>query len=139
MGALFSLTQADDDAGKQEILDWLKRIGRLPHENFKPGRQPTLTELRNAIDSFPDYAATYTTNQFGLDIHISPSNGHPILIHCNKFDGNESVPLDFYWKNDDEVIIPILQKLTLVCGWIIVSNAADDEEAILLQPPDEEL
>jgi hypothetical protein len=137
MGVSYFLIQAEDDASRQDILDWLKRIGRLPHENFKPGRQPTLTELRNAIDSIPEYAARYTTDQLGVNITVTPLNGHPLLIHCNVYDGNQNKPVKFSWKSDDEIIIPILERLTLVCGSIIVSNSADPDDVIVLQPPDE--
>jgi hypothetical protein len=138
MSVLYGTLQAHNDYKSEDIMSLLADEGITPPPGFKPGRFPTPTEMRNALESLNNTKITYDVNsdtaeKYNWQASVECDEMY-VLISSVDFTGNENVPVHFYYQGYVQLITAILQKLTPVCGAFIFFSDSDPFNMTFILP-----
>jgi hypothetical protein len=112
----------------QVIEDWLKEIG-VPYSPAAEGRYPSLVEIRQTIQSMPDYPRAsesigndwWNINVGGPINELTGFTEHGAVLRCIAYSGDENEPGWFYYyRGDMETIVAITERLSRFCGPFLI-------------------
>jgi hypothetical protein len=123
-----------DDERKQ----WLINKGIDVPNDLGQGRNPTLHELRSALEDLDDHDVDYTISPISWQAHVSDMQGRwasLVVLDRTKPENVEEEPVRFYFENGwEEVIKRVLKSLSLICGPLIFFSNVEMEPMLVLPP-----
>jgi hypothetical protein len=128
MGVLHSFVQADSEQEAQDLIEGFVELGLLPSSDFKPGRTPTIRELRQALDQSEGYETDFSVNSHGWELGVEAPDGYGVRLHGNWAEHSredENAPAYFAWKGGRDIMLPAAQKLANLCGPIVIMTHND--------------
>lgn len=126
MGTLFRLINPKNEAQEQEYRAYMEQEGILLPNDFKFGRLPTYTELKQILSRLPQY----TVRDIGGDIFLKFQNDDyeiQLSVPLDDRPRNDSGLIDFYWKYSSDSLMPLIQEIANVCGNMVISNDSSIE------------
>lgn len=116
MGVLLSFV-CGGDMYTDEIVKWLIEEGKIPNQTFHFGRRPTFAELRQIIQSNPNFQMQFS--KYGSRDVIIATNSDNVLL-CNLDVHSDDEPYSFYWKSGVQIMSWIAQEVADRYGSVIM-------------------
>lgn len=121
----YSVIPIDDSKLARESLEYL--IGEFLYapETVPPGRFPTLSELRRAIQEYG-----YTLEETG-DWYVTSPQDHTEIWFSGAVPG-EDQPSAFWFRRGDTIVLNIMQALANTCGSFVVADHTGAPSILIL-------
>ena len=120
MGVLYTVMPPS-----QEVADWLDESG-LHVSVDTSSRSPTISEIRETLNSLEGFAVEYTDNGIGsswqamVTTIADPESGGWTLLNITRRAKPEESQEIWFEKGHPELIVEIVSRLSMRCGTLIV-------------------
>jgi hypothetical protein len=120
MSVLYSILPLDE-----QVVAWMGEHEVTPPAGWSPGRYPTPAEVRQTLETLEGYRVDYrvTPRSWSAVIEDTAGNsdGRWATIDSIGYAGSDDNPLHIYFSRGwREVIVRITERLTSVCGPLII-------------------
>jgi hypothetical protein len=133
MGVTLTVIPFDDQINTPAILEWFKEAWDLEiPPDAKPGRYPTLDELRDVLNAMPYAEVEYHESRtfWRADIKIEERGLSISFSYARKLD-DVDIPQHFSVDGDPDLLSIVLSRLTPFCGTQLLMFNGEDPELFL--------
>ena len=127
MGIIYSVVPFDGEVNEPVLLEWFREAWGLEiPPDAAPGRQPSLNELRCALEGLPEVDIWYSEEgNFWQAEVVGPAEQRAFITTLDRHDDDHR-PQNFDIEGDFDLLAAVLARLTSLCGTLLLFQNGED-------------